>query len=71
MFIFIEYTIITCKIIREWPIQGHRMVEILKNEINIVPFKQMPALNLHSPHPTHLEENTNVIKILSSYPLGF
>ena len=28
---------------------SHRMVEILKNEINIVPFKQMPALNLHPP----------------------
>ena len=51
---------------------SHRMVEILKNEINIVPFKQMPALNLHSPlPPTHLEENTNVIKKFGSYPLGF
>ena len=50
MFIIIEYTIITRKIIKEWPIQGHCMVEILKNEIN-VPFKQMPALNLHPPPP--------------------
>ena len=51
---------------------SHRMVEILKNEINIVPFKQMPALNLHPPlPPTHLEENTNVIKKFGSYPLGF
>ena len=52
---------------------SHRMVEILKNEINIVPFKQMPALNLNfpPPHPTHLEENTNVIKKFGSYPLGF
>ena len=50
---------------------SHRMVEILKNEINIVPYKQMPALNLHPPPTTHLEENTNVIKTFGSYPLGF